>query len=100
MGLFSPTRQETVEDQRLYLDGRLREIACLDCLAKVRVKKNSEHHTAVQWTEQALGQCPEFAKLSGQPGGRPVYETCSRLMASIDRAVGDGELEVGAHDGY
>jgi hypothetical protein len=100
MGLFNPTRQETLEDQRLYLDGRLREIACLDCLAKVKVKKNSEHHTAVQWTERALGQCPEFAKLSTQPGGRPVYETCPRLMASIERAVGDGELEVGAQDGY
>jgi hypothetical protein len=100
MGLFNPTRQETLEDQRLYLDGRLREIACLDCLAKVKVKKNSEHHTAVQWTERALGQCPEFAKLSTQPGGRPVYETCPRLMASIERAVGEGELEVGAQDGY
>lgn len=100
MGLFTPTRQETLEDQKLYLDGRLREIACLDCLARVRVKKNSEHHTAVQWTDGALGHCQEFARLSTQPGGRPVYETCSRLMASIDRAVREGELEVGAEDGY
>ena len=100
MGLFTPTREETVEDQRRYLDGRLREVACLDCLATVRVKKNSEHHTAVQWTDDALGHCQEFARLSGQPGGRPVYQTCGRLMASIDRAVSDGELEVGAQDGY
>ena len=100
MGLFTPTRQETLEDQRLYLDGRLREIACLDCLAKVRVKKNSERHTAVQWTDEALGHCQEFARLSAQAGGRPVYETCPRLMASIDRAVSEGELEVGAEDGY
>lgn len=100
MGAFTPTRQETLEDQKLYLDGRLREIACLDCLAKVRVKKNSEHHTAVQWTDEALGHCQEFARLSGQPGGRPVHESCSRLMASIDRAVREGELEVGAQDGY
>jgi hypothetical protein len=100
MALFGATRQETLEDQRLYLDGRLHDIGCLDCLAKVRVKKNSEHHTAVQWTDDALGHCQEFAKLSGQPGGRPVYETCSRLMASIERAVSEGELEVGAEDGY
>ena len=100
MGLFGATRQETLEDQRLYLDGRLREIACLDCLAKVKVKKNSEHHTAVQWSDEALGHCAEFARLSGQPGGRPVHETCPRLMASIDRAVSEGELEVGAQDGY
>ena len=100
MGLFSPTRRETLEDQRLYLDGRLREIACLDCLAKVKVKKNSEHHTAVQWTDDALRHCQEFARLSAQPGGRPVYETCPRLTASIDRAVSEGALEVGAEDGY
>lgn len=100
MGLFTPTLAETVEDQRLYLDGRLREIACLDCLAKVRVKKNSDHHTAVQWTQEALGHCAEFARMSAQRGGRPVYETCSRLMATIDRAVSEGELEVGAEDGY
>jgi hypothetical protein len=100
MGAFTPTRQETLDDQKLYLDGRLREIACLDCLAKVRVKKNSEHHTAVQWTDEALGHCTEFARLSGQPGGRPVHESCPRLMASIERAVTEGELEVGAEDGY
>ena len=100
MGLFGATRPETLEDQRLYLDGRLRELACLDCLARVKVKKNSEHHTAVQWSDEALGHCQEFAKLSGQPGGRPVYETCPRLMASIERAVSEGELEVGSEDGY
>jgi hypothetical protein len=100
MGLFTPTHEETLEDQRLYLDGRLREIACLDCLARVKVKKNSEHHTTVQWSREALGHCTEFARLAGRPGGRPVYETCPRLMASIDRAVTEGELEVGAVDGY
>jgi hypothetical protein len=97
---FAPLNDETLEDKRRYLEGHLVEVACLDCLAKVKAKKNSEHHTAVQWTDEALGHCQEFAKLSGQPGGRPVYETCSRLMASIDRAVSEGELEVGAEDGY
>jgi len=100
MALFVPTRGETREDQRLYLEARLSEVACLDCLAKVRVKKNSEHHTAVQWTEEALDHCPEFARMGREPGGRPVYETCPRLMASIDRAVVDGVLRIGATDGY
>jgi hypothetical protein len=100
MGLFTPTRQETVEDQRLYLDGRLREIACLDCLAKVKVKKNSEHHTAVQWTDEALGHCQEFQRAESQPGGRQIWSTCSRLRSSIDQAVKDGVIEIGAEDGY
>jgi len=100
MTLFAPTRAETAHDRALYLEGRLQEVACLDCLAKVRVKKNSEQHTAVQWTKEALEHCPEFARMDAQPGGRPVYEHCSRLMASIDRAVEEGTLDVGAIDGY
>ena len=100
MTLFASTRPETAHDQELYLEGRLQEIACLDCLAKVRVKKNSEQHTAVQWTGEALSHCQEFARLASQPGGRPVYEPCSRLMASIEAAVEEGKLDVGANDGY
>ncbi|GAC1384915.1 MAG: hypothetical protein NVSMB48_21030 [Marmoricola sp.] len=100
MTLFGASRPETAHDQELYLEGRLQEIACLDCLARVRVKKNSEQHTAVQWTSEALSQCQEFARLAAQPGGRPLYESCSRLMASIDRAVDEGQLDVGAIDGY
>lgn len=100
MTLFGTTRAETAHDQELYLEGRLQEVACLDCLAKVRVKKNSEQHMAVQWTGEALSHCQEFARLASQPGGRPVYEFCSKLRASIDRAVEEGTLDVGAIDGY
>ena len=32
---FAPTSEETLEDQRLYTQARLTEVACLDCLAKV-----------------------------------------------------------------
>ena len=96
---FAPTSPETLEDQRLYTQARMVEVACQDCLARVKVKKNSEHHTAVQWTGEALSQCQEFARMNQSPKGRPVHETCPRLMASIDRAVAEGELEVGAVDG-
>ncbi len=97
---FTPTSDETGKDQRLYLHGRLTEISCLGCLATVRVKKNSEHHTSVQWSQQALGECPEFARLDGSTGGRPVHVACPQLMATVDYAVQEGELEVGAADGY
>lgn len=100
MTLFAPTRAETAHDQELYLQGRLQDVACLDCLATVRVKKNSDQHTAVQWTDDALEQCQEFAKMAKQPGGRAVYERCSRLTASIDSAVDEGRLDIGAIDGY
>ena len=94
------TTEETAEDQRLYLDARLVEVACLDCLATVRVKKNSPHHTSVQWSDDAVAACPEFTKMSQQTEGRPVHATCPRMMASIERATADGEIEIGATDGY
>ncbi len=53
MASFVPTSADTFEDQRLYTTARLVEVACLDCLARVGVKKNSEHHTSIQWTGEA-----------------------------------------------
>lgn len=92
-------RSDTDDDQRLYLDGRLVEVACQDCLARVLVKKNSEHHTSIQWTARALSDCAEFQRLDAA-GGRQVHVACSRLRASIDGAVARGELSIGATDGY
>lgn len=100
MPSFVPTRDETREDQRLYTQARLVDVQCLDCLACVRVKKNSEHHTSIQWNAEAVAHCQEFARLSGQPGGRPVHAACPRLAASIDAAVREGQIPVGAEDGY
>jgi hypothetical protein len=100
MASFTPTSPDTVEDQRLYTRARLVEVACLDCLARVGVKKNSEHHTSIQWSDEALGQCQEFARMAAQPGGRSVYAGCSRLVSSIEAAVRDGALPIGAEDGY
>ena len=92
---FAPTSEETLEDQRLYTQARMTEVACLGCLARVRVKKNSEHHTSIQWSTEALAQCAEFRRMASQPAGRPVYAACARLGSSIDQAVRDGELEIG-----
>jgi hypothetical protein len=97
---FAPTSEETREDQRLYTQARLTRVACLDCLAEVGVKKNSEHHTSIQWDAQSLAECAEFRKMDRKPGGRHVYASCSRLRSSIDRAVAEGQVEIGALDGY
>jgi hypothetical protein len=100
MPSFVPTSADTLEDQRLYTQARMAEVACLDCLARVGVKKNSEHHTSIQWTQDALGECRVFARMSGEPGGRRVHASCPRLAASIDAAVREGRLSIGAQDGY
>lgn len=97
---FVPTSADTLEDQRLYTQARLSEVACLDCLARVAVKKNSEHHTSIQWHADSLTQCAEFRKMERSPEGRHVHATCHRLHSSIDRAVAEGEIEIGALDGY
>jgi hypothetical protein len=100
MASFVPTSAETLEDQRLYTSAQLTEVACLDCLARVQVKKNSEHHTSIQWNDEAVRACPEFTRMTGTPDGRPLHQGCSRLAASIDAAVRDGDVPIGAEDGY
>ncbi len=100
MASFVPTSAETLEDARLYTQARLTEVACLDCLAKVSVKKNSEHHTSIQWNEEALTHCPEFSRMDRLPGGRPVHAGCPRLVASIESAAREGAIPIGAEDGW
>jgi hypothetical protein len=97
MPSFVPTSADTLEDQRLYTSARLVEVACLDCLARVGVKKNSEHHTSIQWTAAARTQCPELTRRSH---GRESHPACPRLAASIEAAASEGLLPIGAEDGY
>ncbi|MCW2773287.1 MAG: hypothetical protein JWN91_1613 [Nocardioides sp.] len=97
MASFVPTSSDTLEDQRLYTQARLVEVACLDCLARVGVKKNSEHHTSIQWSAEARGDCPEFAR---RTGGRDLKDGCPRMIASVEAAVRDGRVPIGAEDGY
>lgn len=100
MAYVVPSRPETLEDQRLYTEARMVDVACLDCTVHVRVKKNSEHHTSVQWGEHGPEQCPEFARMAAQAGGRHLHETCPRLRGSIDAAVREGAVTIGAEDGW
>jgi hypothetical protein len=100
MPSFVPTSADTLEDQRLYTRARLVEVACLDCLASVGVKKNSEHHTSIQWTTESLRECQVFSRMADEPGGRRVHASCPRLAASIDAAVREGRVSIGAEDGY
>ena len=101
MASFVPTSAETLEDQRLYTRARLIEVACLDCLARVGVKKNSEHHTSIQWNAEALEHVPGVPQ-DGVRARRARTSTraAPRLRSSIERAVADGQIAIGAQDGY
>lgn len=92
---FTPLNPETEGDRRLYLEASLQEVECLDCLARVRVKKHSEFHTSIQWTAEAQAACAEFARENVEAAQRAVHRSCSRLRASIDAAVREGRLQVG-----
>ena len=100
MPSFVPTDPATAEDQRLYTEARLVQVSCLDCLATVGVKKNSEHHTSIQWSADAVRSCPDFARRDRSNGGRDSFQACPRMLASIDAAVREGAVSIGAHDGY
>ena len=97
MASFVPTSADTVEDQRRYTSARLVEVSCLDCLAAVGVKKNSERHTSIQWTAGARDHCPE---LSRRTGVRDTHPACPQMLASIEAAAREGRIPIGAEDGY
>jgi hypothetical protein len=96
MAYIVPSSPETLADRELYTRGRLVELACQDCRARVMVRKNSEHHTSIQWTDAAVADCATFDAMSRQEGGRPVHSGCPRLVASIEDAVRGGALPIGA----
>ncbi len=98
MPSYTPLRAETLADQRLYLEGRLVEVACAECAAVVRVRKNSESHTSIQWTADAVARCREFDRRD-RAGERRVHESCPRLRSSIETAVKTGRLRMGDQDG-
>lgn len=100
MASFVPTDADTLEDQRLYTRARQTEVACLDCLASVGVKKNSEHHTSIQWTDEAQRACPVLSRRTARPDARSVHEGCPRMGASIESAAREGRIPIGAEDGY
>ncbi len=91
---FAPLNPETAEDRARYLGKDLAEVACLDCLAVVRVRKQSDFHTSIQWTQEAVAHCQEFTRARAE-GSHRVQNSCGRLRDSIAAAVREGRLEIG-----
>ncbi|VXC26105.1 hypothetical protein [Aeromicrobium sp. 9AM] len=96
MAYIVPTRAETLDDRELYTQGNLSDVTCRQCQAQVMVRKNSEHHTSIQWTREAVETCAVFSELDQQDDGRPVHSACPQLLASIEYAVSEGMVTVGA----
>ena len=96
MAYIVPSLPGTLEDRELYTRGRLAEVACRQCRAKVLVRKNSEHHTSIQLNQEEVEACEVFSDLDQQETGRPVHSGCPQLVASIEYAVSEGIITVGA----
>jgi hypothetical protein len=92
MSSFVPRNAETLADRARYTSEGLTTVACMDCLVSVEVRKNSDHQTAIQWSVDAQGMCPELAR------GQGIHEGCPRLRASIEAAVRDGRLPIGVNE--
>ncbi|MCW2497034.1 hypothetical protein [Jatrophihabitans sp.] len=85
-------QRETEADMRLYVEIGLAPVTCQACGVEVAVKKNSQKHTSVQWTAEAMAGCQEFA--DADPAVTALRLGCGRLKASIDAAVRDGAVVV------
>ncbi len=83
--------RETAADKRLYVEIGLVPVRCATCGAEVAVKKNSRHHTSVQWTRAAVAACPELTNPE-RPSSRMLG--CPRMKASIEDAVREGQVVV------
>lgn len=95
MASFTPTSDETLADRQRYVGSGLTDVACLDCLARVAVRKNSEHMTSIQWTAEAEASCPDLTRRIPEGPRRSIQGGCPRMAASIEAAVIDGSLPVG-----
>jgi hypothetical protein len=93
------TPPQTLADRRRYLEDGLVDLACDHCGGLVRVKKNSDEQTSIQWTVAAVDGCAEFAMRRGAGRASALVVTCGRLHASIARAVAEGRLAVSPAEG-
>ena len=81
---------QTTADRRGFLADGLRSVECSSCGTCVLVKKNSTHHTSIQW-QTSTDACSEYA---AQTKPSALLDTCSMLRASIDAVVAEGLFEV------
>lgn len=81
-------------DRETYTRAGFQPVECRSCGTCVSVRKNSEKHTSIQWTEGSDRQCPVLTDWRAG-GERPEGEdTCPRMLASIRYAYAEGLLTI------
>jgi hypothetical protein len=73
---------------------RYRDVGCARCGAIVAVAKFSLQHTSIQWSQEAVLRCAEFADEVAAGQTSALIATCASLRSSIDDALNDGRIVV------
>jgi len=77
-------------DRETYTRAGFQPVECRNCGVCVSVRKNSEKHTSIQWTEGSDRDCPVLTDWRSG-GDRPEGEdTCPRMLQSIRYAYAEG----------
>ncbi len=84
-------RAQTVVDLRTYLEEGMQPVECRACGTRALVRKNSHHHTSIEWQAHPSEVCPEYTESRSGTGS---WRTCPRMAASIDHAVMEGIIEI------
>lgn len=85
---------DTDLDRETYTRAGFQPVECHSCGTRAAVRKNSEKHTSIQWTEGSDRRCPVLTEWR-EGGERPAGEdTCPRMLSSIRYAYSEGLLTI------
>lgn len=73
------------------------EVTCTSCSNRVLVEKFSPVHTSVQWTEDSISSCPEFAERAARGEDINHVPSCLALRDSIETQVRMGHVPTDSH---
>lgn len=77
-------------DRETYTKAGFQPVECRACGTCVKVRKNSEKHTSIQWADGSDRACPVLTDWRAG-GERPEGEdTCPTMLASIRYAYAEG----------
>lgn len=77
-------------DRETYTRTGFQPVECRSCGACVRVRKNSEKHTSIQWAGDSSSRCPVLAEWRAGADRPRGEDTCPRMLASIRYAYAEG----------
>lgn len=75
-------------------DAAVQQVRCIECLAKVQVRKSAWEQTSVQWNNEALDLCRERPARSTGNLPRDQFVGCETLRAAVRDETVQGNLKL------